>query len=489
MLNYLKEETNYALTENGAIAHSTTNSSLLDFFAQAGAMRSRSEEDIISEFTKAFAEDKLLALRALFYFRDAREGQGERRLFRIIIKYLAHHHTEVLKKNLHLIAFYGRWDDVYELFDTPLESHVGILIKNQLNADLYAENPSLLAKWLHSENTSSSKSKRLGTKTRLMLGLSSKKYRKTLSRLREKINVVERKMSANDWCTIDYSTVPSKASLQYRNAYLRHDKSGYESFIEGLENGTQKINTKTLYPYELVSKVNYAKGWGGRNDMSPTEERLVNQMWEHLPDYIGDKKENSIAVIDVSGSMYGTPIEVAISLGLYMAERNKGLFHNHFFTFSKSPKLQEVKGTTFCEKVRNIADADWGYNTDIEAVFDLLLQTAVKNNLPQDEMVSKLYIISDMEFDRADSLFGSRQDTMFNIIREEYRQKGYRMPELVFWNVDARNSQFPVTVNDYGVQLVSGCSPTLFQQIMEGKNAYDLMIDILNSERYQHITI
>ena len=491
MLSYLKEETNYTFTENGARAKATTTSDLLDFFAQAGAMRKRSESDIISAFTYAMAEDELLALKALFYFRDVREGQGERRLFRIIIRHLAKNHTDLLKKNLHLIAYYGRWDDIYELFGTPLEQHVGVMLRNQLNADLRTDRPSLMAKWLHSENTSSYKSKQLGKRTRELLGLSSKNYRKILSSLREKLNIVERKMSGNDWYTIDYPKLPSKAGLLYRKAFLRHDEEGYRAFLDGLEKGTQKINVKTLFPYELVSKVNYRKSFYSdrREQMSIEDERLLNQMWESLPNYIGDKKEDSLAVIDVSGSMHGLPIEVAISLGLYMAERNTGAFHNHFMTFSTEPSLEEVKGSTFCERVRNISDANWSMTTNIKAVFDLILKTAVDRNLPQEEMVSKLYIISDMEFDRADRSFGRQQETLFETIRKEYRKKGYEMPNLVFWNVDARNTQFPVSINEHGVQLVSGCSPTLFQQIMEGKNAYDLMVDILNSERYTPVQL
>jgi hypothetical protein len=484
MLKYLKQETNYTYTENGAVARATTGSSLLDFFAQAGAMRKRSEDDIISAFTKAFSEDALRALKALFYFRDIRQGQGERRLFRVIAKYLANHHTDVMAKNIHLIPEYGRWDDLYVFFDTPLEEKVGELIKEQFNKDLNSEHPSLLAKWLKSENTSSKESRRLATKTRKILGLSPKQYRKALASLRKKIDVVEVKMSANEWSKIIFEHVPSQAMLKYRNAFNRHEPDRYQEYLNSLSKGETKVNTKTLYPYQLVHKVGI--GWWNKH-LSLEEEKLLNEMWNNLPDYIGDKKENSIAVVDVSGSMYGTPIEVAISLGLYMAERNKGKFHNHFITFSECPQLQEIKGITFCEKVRNMADADWGMSTNIEAVFDLILNTAIKYNIPKEEMIDKIYIISDMEFNAC--VRGGNDKTLFENIRERYHQHGYELPRLVFWNVDARNQQFPMTMNDVGVQLVSGFSPTLFEQVMTGKEAYELMLEILDSPRYEAITI
>jgi Domain of unknown function (DUF2828) len=485
MLNYLKEETNYAYTENGALSRATTGSSLLDFFAQAGAMRKRSEQDIINAFTEAFSEDKLLALKALFYFRDIREGQGERRLFRVIAKYLANFHTDVMEKNLHLIPEYGRWDDLYVFFGTKLEDKVGQLIKEQFEKDIKSEYPSLLGKWLKSENTSSQESRVLAKMTRKILGLSPRQYRKALTSLRKKIDIVEAKMSANEWNEIKFEHVPSQAMLKYRNAFNRHEPKRYQEYLISLSKGETKVNTKTLYPYQLVNKVGI--GYLRFKNLSIEEEQLLNEMWNNLPDYIGNKKENSIAVVDTSGSMYGTPLEVAISLGLYMAERNKGKFHNHFITFSERPQLQEIKGVTFCEKVRNMAKADWGMSTNIESVFNLILNTAIKHNLPQEEMIKKIYIISDMEFNYC--VDGGNDKTLFENIREKYNRYGYELPKLVFWNVDARNKQFPVTMNDTGVQLVSGFSPTLFEQVMSGKEAYDLMLDTLNSPRYDAITI
>jgi hypothetical protein len=486
LLDLLKQETNYAYTENGALAHKTTTSSLLDFFATAGSMRNRSDEDVINSFTKAFSEDKLLAIKALFYFRDIRGGSGERRLFRVVAKYLANHHTEYIKKNLHLIPELGRWDDLYVFFDTPLENNVINLFAVQLMEDQVEERPSLLAKWLKSENASSEETKRLARKTCKGLGFNSEQYRKLLSKLRKKIDIVESKMSANEWSQIDYEKVSSQASLKYRKAFQRNDDFRYELFLENLEKGEAKINTGTLYPYQLVEKV-IGSGWIGNPSISQSEYKLYNEMWNNLPNYIGNKKENAIAVVDVSGSMNGTPMHVAISLGLYMAEKNKGAYHNHFITFSENPSLEEIIGDNFVEKARNIKKADWGYSTNIEAVFDLILNTAIKNKVPKSEMVDKLYIVSDMEFNYATS--GGDNKTLMQSIRDKYEEYGYNLPKLTFWNVDARNDQFPVTASDAGVQLVSGFSPSLFEQTMSGKEAYDLMIDTLNQPRYESITI
>lgn len=479
MLNALKSATNVTYTENNAKVYKTTESHLLDLFSQGGALRNRSEDDIISLFSKALHEDKLLAMKMLFYFRDVRGGQGERQTFRTLINYLANNHSELIEKNLYLVSHFGRWDDLYSLIGTALEGKVFDHIKYQLELDKRAGNPSLLAKWLKSENTSSYESRRLATKTRKALGLSSREYRKTLSSLRKKIDVVESLMSAKEWDQIEYSKVPSQASLNYRDAFRRNDEERYEQYLESLKKGETKINTGTLFPYEIVRQVQ-ANSWN-------SSDETLDLMWDNLPDYIGGSKENSIAVVDVSGSMMGLPMEVAISVGMYLAERNEGAFQNHFITFSNRPEIVEIVGDTLHEKVRNMERANWDMNTNIKAVFDLILDTAIRSKISQNEMVKKLYIISDMEFDEADS---RADEYLFEVIRDSYRENGYEMPQLVFWNVNARNSNAPMTMNHYGVQFVSGCSPSIFQNLMKGEfmSAYDLMLDVLNDERYDAVT-
>ncbi|MDH6674404.1 hypothetical protein M2277_005096 [Paenibacillus sp. LBL] len=474
MLYHLKNEMNITNTLNGAKAHSTTQSNLLDFFAQGGAMRDRQEEDILRLFSRAYAEDESLALKMLFYFRDIREGQGERNTFRVILRYLANHYPNRIKELVELIPVYGRWDDLYVLFGTKLETEAIRVIADQLKKDLGTEKPSLMAKWLKSENTSSEMSKLLAKKTRKGLKMQSKEYRKTLSNLRNQIDVVERKMSASEWDEINYPGVPSKASLVYRNAFRKNDGDRYQDFIDSVANGNASINTKAIFPYEIVHKV-----FRGERDQT------IDLMWDNLPDYVG-KEENSMAVVDVSGSMSGLPMEVAVSIGLYLAERNKGHFHNHFITFSQKPELVQVTGRTVSEKIMNIQRAKWGYNTNIEQVFCVILNTAIKNNVPKDQMIEKLYIISDMQFDVAD---GSVDDFLFEYLKSKYAAAGYELPKLVFWNVDAKTEAYPATIHNGDVQLVSGCSPSLFKSLMKDEflSPTELMNEILMSERYEPI--
>jgi hypothetical protein len=493
VLRALKDATNVAYTENGAKAYETTKSYLLDFFSQVGALRNRNQNEVIELFSKAYAEDNLLALKILFYARDIRGGQGERETFKTIIKYLANFYTIQLTKNAWLISEYGRWDDLYALFGTKAE-HVALeIIKERFFFDLKQEYPSLLGKWLKSENASSYETKKLAKKTREYLRLTPRQYRKALSDLRARINIVETLMSEGKWNEINYSQVPSKAGLKYRNAFLRNDAERYGDFISAVSKGEAKVNTSALYPYEIVreipssTKVVHDSKWNVVYGTADNED-ILNAMWDNLPDYIGNNSESALAVVDTSGSMEGLPSEIAISLGIYLAERNKGAFHNHFITFSREPKLVELVGTTFCEKVRNISRSGWDMNTNVEAVFDLILEIALQKELPQSELPSKIFIVSDMEFDYAKT---SRNDkALFWAIRDKFMLYGYTMPNLVFWNVDARNSQFPVTITDEGVQLVSGASPSIFKNLLSGKDmsAYALMMDVLGSERYNFIT-
>lgn len=490
MLNELKRELNYTTTENGAITHKTSNSYVLDYFAQGSALRNRDEVDIIRLFTKSFSEDPLLTMKILFYSRDIRGGQGERDTFRKIIKYLANNHTDTMRKNIEFIPEFGRWDDVYALFDTKLENEAISLIKNQLNEDIISEKPSLLAKWLKSENTSSKESRILANKTRELLKMTPKNYRKTLSLLRKRIDIVESKISNKNYKEIDYSKVPSNASLKYRQAFYRNDGERYSKYLDLLSEGKVKVNTKTLYPYQLVSKaLDYP---------SIEEKQLLNSMWDNLPDFIGDNNENNIAVIDTSDSMDGTPMEVAISLGLYLAERNKGAFKNHFITFADNPELVEVVGSNFCEKVHNISNANWEMSTNIESTFNLILNTAIKNKLPQEELPSRIFIISDMEFNQIENNSWSWSDTpnrddkaLFEKLKERFKKYGYDMPKLVFWNVDSRNDNIPMTMNDEGVQLVSGANPILFETLLNNEfiGAYEIMLKEINKERYNCITV
>lgn len=495
-LNSLKSISNYTLSENGAVAKATTNSEMLNFFSQGGAIRNRTPEEQQTLFLRAWNESPELALRAMFYFRDIRGGQGQRGAFRNQLKLLAQIAPSVVRKNLYLIAEFGRWDDVYALDGTEVESDVYELISNQLDSDIADakanKSISLLAKWLKSENASSKETKRLASKTRKALGFTPKQYRTILSDLRGYLDVTERKTSSNAWNQINYSGVPSNAMMKYRNAFRKHDQERFSDFITRVNSGEEKINSSALYPYEIVEKILQQCCFAYYSDNYAITPQLAQAMWDNLPNYIGEE-ENSIAVVDTSGSMTGIPMNVAISLGIYLAERAKGPYKDHFITFSRKPQLQKISGNGIYEKVKALHSAHWEQNTDIEAVFDLILSTAIKNKLTQDEIVDKLYIISDMEFDKASRPYGAStlSETLFETISNNFAKHGYKMPKLVFWNVDARNSQFPMSMDERGFQNVSGFSPSIFASLMSGEfvGPYEIMEQVLNSERYSVISV
>ena len=512
-VNGLTDAANFTYTENGALTHMTTKSDLLDMFAMGAAMRKRSDEDVILMFRKAFAENPVYALKCLFYIRDVRGGQGERRFFRVCIKDLANTNPDAVIRNLRHIPEFGRWDDLYVFVGTQVEQEAFALIKEQLALDVSCKTPSLLAKWLKSENTSSIESRKLGNITRTYLGMTHKQYRKTLSILRDKINVLERLMSENRWDEIEFDKIPSRAGMIYKNAFARHDiermKSDREvqSYADFAKDTTKKVNAKALYPYECVAEA--AKlmkcwgyyGWGAKAaEIGDTERLMVNKYWDNLADYFNKATFNGMAVVDVSGSMTGSeasaPINVAISLGLYCAEKAQGPFANHFMTFSSAPTFVKTEGVDFCDKVRRMAGADWGMNTNVEAAFDLMLNTAISAGCSQDEIPQNLIIISDMEFDscatcgsavsngwrRGGDRIASKA-TLFERIAQKWAAHGYRMPHLVFWNVDARQNNVPMLGNG-PISYVSGFSPSIFETIMSGKTGYDLMMEKLDSERY-----
>ena len=512
-MNGLTNATNITYTENGALTHKSTNSMLLDMFALGGAYRVRSDEDVILLFKNAYKENPVYALKCLFYLRDARGGQGERRFFRVCMKWLANYDVEATRRNLRHVAEYGRWDDLYCFINTPLEAEAFGFIKEQLVLDVQCKTPSLLAKWLKSENTSSRTSRQLANKTREYLGWTHKQYRKTLSVLRERINVLERLMSAGKWDEIEFDKIPSRAGFIYKNAFARHDiermKSDKEvkTYEEFAKDSTTKVNAKVLYPYECVAEAMkiMRNGWSWYGNTSKvalddTQRLMTNKYWDNLADYFNGATFNGMAIVDTSGSMCGinadAPINVAISLGMYCAEKAKGPFANHFITFSSHPTFVKVEGVDFCDKVQRMARADWGGSTNVEAAFDLMLETAIRNKCSQDEIPQNLIIISDMEFNSCvtSNDYGNRywggtvrpNDTLFEKMEAKWRAHGYKMPQLTFWNVQARQNNIPMKTEG-NVNFVSGMSPVIYEQIMKGKTAYDLMMDKLDSKRYEVI--
>ena len=481
MLEVLKKTANKTYTENGAVTHRTSGKDCLDLFAAIGALRRADDQTICSRFLKAYAENPDLAMKILFYARDVRGGLGERRVFRSILAWLASNEKSSVVRNLPYIAEYGRWDDVLVLLKTPCRKEALALLEERFREDLAALEDggdiSLLGKWLPSVNASNQETVVMAKMIAKSFGLSDRDYRKALTGLRARIRIIENNLREKDY-TFDYSKQPSKAMFKYRKAFLRNDGERYAAFMDKVDRGEAKLHTGTLMPYELVERA---------YNCSEEERRSLDVTWRTLEDFTTE--ENALVAADGSGSMYWgskpMPAAVAQSLAIYFAEHNKGKFHNHFLTFSMTPQLVEIKGKDFVEKVRYCRTFDECANTNLEAVFDLILQAAAENHVPRAEMPAKLYIISDMEFDHC---VKNSSMTNFENAKASYAAAGYKLPDLVFWNVDSRHEQQPVKENDRGVALVSGNSPRIFSMVMDGElNPYDFMLSVIDTERYAPI--
>ena len=503
-MNGLKAANNFTYTENGAVTHRTTQSDLLDMFALGGSFRNRSDEDVILMFRKAFAENPTYALKCLFYLRDVRGGQGERRFFRVAMKDLAKQDAEAARRNMIHIPEFGRWDDLYIFVGTALEADAMKIMKDQLELDVQCKTPSLLAKWMKSENTSSRESQRLGKITRQYLGMTAKQYRKTLSILRARINVLERLMSENRWDEIEFDKIPSKAGMKYKNAFARHDleraKAGTQTYADFAKDETKKVNASVLNPVDIADQI-FRYGGYGYGKPSETDRLMWQKYWDNQKDYYNGREENGIAIVDVSGSMSGTPMSAAVSMGAYIAERGKGPFKNHFITFSSNPALVEFEGVDIYDKFQRARQADWGGSTNIEATFDMMLNVALQNHVKPVDMPSTLYIFSDMEFDGCMS-YGARNssrwgcgnritggaagvNTLLENIAQKWAHYGYELPKVVFWNLDARQNNIPALGGRFS--YVSGFSMAMVETILSGKDGYDLMMEKLNSSRYECI--
>ena len=495
MLNYLKQEANKTVTENGAATHITTESDCLDLFATIGALRRESDSEIVARFVRAYSENRDIAMKLLFFARDIRGGLGERRVFKVILNWLANNEPATVRKNIAHVAEYGRYDDLLCLMGTACEKEMLNVLKVQFEADFEAlkngGEVSLLAKWLPSVNASSAGTVLYAKKIARHFGMSDASYRKALVTLRAHLRIIENNLREKDY-SFDYSKQPSKAMYKYRKAFMRNDAERYNAFIGKVSSGEVRLHADTLAPYELVEpyindNAYTANSRSFMRQISEQEKNVLNATWDSLPDF--GSEENAIAVIDTSGSMYWDakpkPAAVALSLGLYFAEHNTGLYKNHFIEFSARPQLIEIKGDTFADRLRYVASFNEVANTNLEAVFDLILNSAVKNNVPASELPAKLIIISDMEFDRCVSNAGS---TNFKNATAKFEAHGYKLPDIVFWNVASRNRQQPVTKNEQGVALVSGCTPRLFEMVASGTmNPYAFMLEVVESERYAKI--
>lgn len=490
-LNTLHTNTNKtARTENGAISNTSTLNPVLDFFSKAGAMRGR-EAEAFNLFQKAFDADPQNAIRVLFYLRDIRGGQGERSVFRYILNQLD---EDFVNKIAHYIPEYGRWDEV------PFNQFtVTNLIATQLEADMKnmeaGRGISLLAKWLPSENAGKA-SLVEARKVAELLGWTGKPrerevdattfkrlpnlapYRRNLSALRKYYdNFLERLMSEKRWGEIDYSTLPSQAHKKHVKAFLRNDEDRYRAYLGAVVKGEAKINAGTLFAYQLYDMVN-------KYNASPDEVKAADALWANLPDYT--RGQNALVLADVSGSMSGFPMSVSVSLALYFAERNEGQFKDYFLTFTDQSRLQKVSGNTLSAKMRSIESADWAMSTNLQSAFDAILNAAKAGKATPDEMPSTLYIISDMQFNQATR---ANDKTNLEVAAEKFKDAGYELPHVVFWNCNAYGNDSPATMYDDRVTLISGSNQSTFQYAVEGKTPMQSMLDILESERYSKIVL
>lgn len=487
----LQNATNYTYTENGALAHRTTNSAVYDMFATGGAYRRRSIEDCILLFKNAYEEDKNLALKCLFYLRDCRGGQGERRFFRTCFHWLCKTEPEAAKTLLPQVSEYGRWDDlIYTAYETPVWNDALAIVVAQLKLDTQCKTPSLLGKWMPSENASSKETRRVASAIRTKLNFTHKEYRKMLSSLRDKIKIVEKLMSQNRWEEIEFDKLPSKAGIIYKNAFARRDilAKKYEKFAKDT---TTKVNADTLFPYEIVHKAMECRY--NYRELSNTDRAMLEKYWTNLPDYLQGEPCKLMCVVDTSASMRANradaPINVAIALGMYCAERIGGPFKNNYISFSSRPQLIKVEGVDFVDKVKRIYQTNLCENTNLLATFKLIEQCVLQSS-PED-IPDTLVVISDMQIDCGVGYrdpWGTNAATEMEKLRVEWAAKGLKLPKLVYWNVDARGDANFLDDGPF-VTYVSGASPTIFKSVLTGKTGYSLMLEVLLGKRYEAIQL
>ena len=485
----LDNEYNVSITENGAVGYRTTGKELLDLNFAVASLRKMGDEEVINRFMKAFYEDQLLAMKWLFYARDIRQGIGERRLFRVVLENLVNTNPEAVIPVINLIPEYGRFDDLWCLLDNEDSAKVIYqIVDKQLKQDWdnmkANKSISLLAKWMPSINASSAKTKEYGKKLCKALEMTEREYRKSLSKLRKYLDVVEVKMSDKNWSEIKYEAVPSRANLIYNNAFLRNDEMRRKEYLSKLEKGETKINASTLFPHDIVHK--YCQDYRGRKN------ETIEALWKSLPDTVKGCG-NTIVVADGSGSMNCcvdfnsrvSALEVANALAIYFAERSSSQFKDKYITFSERPQIVNFSQcNSLCEKLR-VAQAHCEVaNTNIEKVFELILTTAVNNHMTQEDLPQNILIISDMEFDMATGQRYSQQKD-FDIYAQRFATAGYKLPRLVFWNVNSRTGTIPVKENELGVALVSGFSPNIAKMVMSNElDPYKNLVNTLNSDRY-----
>jgi hypothetical protein len=462
--------TNDTLTENGMRTHSTSGQAVLDLFYKQGGARAVTDQEIASWFRKAYKEDRTLALKCLFYNRDVRGGQGERRSFRVMFRALCELDPTMATRNLANVPFYGRFDDLFVAVGTSVEDAALGMFAAALRAG-----DALAAKWAPREGKSKSAHANL---LRNRLGLDWKQYRKLLAGLS---TTVEQRMCAGEWSGINYSHVPSQAAYKYRKAFRKKDEARYNEYLAKLAAGdvSVKVNAAAVFPHQIVQQV--------MNNLYGSPDALLEAQWKALPNYV-QEGASFIPVVDVSGSMSGEPMNVAVALGLYLSERNVGPFKDAMITFSERPEFQLRQEATLNDRVRATMQMPWGMNTNLEAVFKMILAKAKAAKLKPEELPNSILILSDMQFDQC---VRSPSDSALDMISRMYQEAGYNKPQVVFWNLRT-SSGVPAKRNSQGVSLVSGFSPSIMKTLLTGVNTpeptpYETMLDTLNQERYNQV--
>ena len=475
LLNALKTET--VITENGMTTNVTTLNSCLDLFFQIGAMRGQDEGRLVSMFSKAYNEDALVAMKLLFWSRDIRGGAGERKIFRVIADYLVNSHPESIKKNLKLIPEFGRWDDLLVFIGTKLESDVLGIIKDGLSDD---NTKGLCAKWIPRPSGKNTKKRMVANTIRKYLGLSPKKYRKMLS---ETSNTVEQLMCSKSFDKIEYSKLPSKAMANLMKAFSKNDTERFGKYLEDLKSGDAKINAGAVYPYDIVKSLNQGNIDG------------ADAQWDALPNFLEGNTEKLLPLVDVSFSMVrgvaNNPnlnvLDIAISLGLYISERNVGPFVDSFLTFHSSPELIFLNGK-LSDREKQMRHSEWGGSTNLFGAYQMILEQATKFNIPPSEMPTMMIVLSDMEFNKSDRGW---DETAQQGVKRMFNECGYELPKIVYWNLASRQSNMPVQHREDGTALISGFSPSILKNVLNGSdmNPLDMMYDVINTERYENIKI
>lgn len=460
-------------TENGARCWNTTGSKVLDFFAIIGGMREANEGEIVRLYHEARKEDKELADKIILWVGSIREGQGERRIRRILMKELAKVDPNKAARNFDTFVDYFRFDDLYAFEDTPIEKEMWSYLNEKLVADVKAMNSrqpiTLLSKWLKSINTSSEESRRLARKFCSINGWSEKSYRKTLAALRKYSNVVETKMSARKWECIDFEKVPSRAMMRYSDSFAKHSPERWEDYKEQLRNGTAKINSSTLYPYDIFEKM----------DELNVDLDLLQSQWDSLPNYFKEGR-NILVMADVSGSMSGRPMNVSTSFALYCAQHNTGNYHNFCMTFTDRPRFFKFEEDEAIDSAYFRLTREVGFNTNLEgALLEIYAIAKETHDTPE-----ALLIISDSEIDYFMS--EGTCDSIIDKYVKKFAEIEVEFPKVIFWNVEARGQHYLDKMTNPYVGFVSGASATTFQDISNllDYTPYESMIQILNRFNY-----